>query len=250
MIITPDFGVPKVSAKRPMTKIEAAGGTEFKPTPERYQHGKIGAVAVVDYAGLDNVCPSCGLGMLWWTGRAPAGMPPRYEHTCSKCGDKHTLEGKSFGHDWTGDFGTAPQSRAVHMGTARKDTASSVRIRLAKFHGLEDKQIKAAVRFETDWGMASLEPKMIVDLGAAGGGRSQAITLDATTDARTRVQAARTSLRRAGSDCLRIVEGVVILEATVDSFDCPYAQGKKAAVYVKTMLSAGLNLLAAHYRLD
>ena len=66
--------------------------------------------------------------------------------------------------------------------------------------------------------------------------------------ARQRLHAARAALRRGGGEVLRIVEGLVILDAATDDVGAPVYTGRRdASVYVRTLLGVGLNLLADHY---
>ena len=68
-------------------------------------------------------------------------------------------------------------------------------------------------------------------------------------DARDRLQTARAALRRGGPEVLRIVEGLVMLEATADTLgSATYGGRRDASVQVRTLLDVGLNLLAEHYR--
>ena len=153
--------------------------------------------------------------------------------------------------DWTGER-PAAAPRKVVLGYVRRDLASAVRRRLARFSGLESRQIAAAERLERDWEMAGLEPRMTVDLQTLGvGGRrgGPADMRDAVLASRDRLHGARGALRGAGEEVLRIVEGIVIHEATADSVGAPAYSGKRdASVYVRTLLGVGLNLLAEWYR--
>ena len=161
--------------------------------------------------------------------------------------------GTDADRDWTGERLTAAPRKVV-LGHVRRDLASAVRRRLARFNGLEHRQIAAAERLERDWEMAGLEPRMTVDLQTLGvGGRrgGPADVRDAVLASRDRLHGARGALRAAGEEVLRIVEGIVIHEATADSVGAPAYSGKRdASVYVRTLLGVGLNLLAEWYRGD
>ena len=153
--------------------------------------------------------------------------------------------------DWTGD-GPRSGPRPVVMGHVRRDLTSSVRRRLERFRDLAPTQIAAAERLERDWELAALEPRMIADLRSAGAGRGWIGGADAaaaTLDARERLQAARTALRRGGEEVVRVVEGVVIQEAAADTVGAPaYSARRDASIYARTLLGIGLNLLADWYR--
>jgi hypothetical protein len=134
-------------------------------------------------------------------------------------------------------------------GRARRDLASRVAHRLARFKRLSARQLRAAERLERDWAAARLEPRLIADLqcGGTGGGAAAGVR-DAVLDARDRVHGARSALRRGGPEVLRVVEGVVILEATADSLGAAaYAARRDASIHVRALLGVGLNLLADWY---
>lgn len=182
----------------------------FAPTPERLRRGEVGVQPLIAAATL----PAAERD---WTGERPAATP-----------------------------------RKVLLGHVRRDFASAVRRRLARFSGLEARQIAAAERLERDWEMAALEPRMTVDLLALGlgGGRGGSTDVrDAVLASRDRLQGARRALRGAGEEVLRIVEGIVIHEATADTVGASAYSGKRdASVYVRALLGVGLNLLAEWYR--
>ena len=153
--------------------------------------------------------------------------------------------------DWTGQ-GPGCGPRPVALGHVRRDLTSAVRRRLARFKDLTASQVAAAERLERDWELAALEPRMIADLRSAGAGRGWTGAADAsaaTLDARERLQAARTALRRGGEEVVRVVEGVVIQEAAADTVGAPaYSARRDASIYARTLLGIGLNLLADWYR--
>jgi hypothetical protein len=136
-------------------------------------------------------------------------------------------------------------------GRVRRDLAASVRHRLSRFKDLDRRQVAAAERLEQDWEISGLEPRMTPDLttlGLGGGRQGGADLKDAVLDARTRLQEARSALRRGGPEVVRIVESLVMQEATADVLGAPVYAGKRdASVYVRTILGVGLNLLADHY---
>ena len=138
------------------------------------------------------------------------------------------------------------------MAQVRRDLAAGVRHRLGRFKDLDELQIAAAERLERDWEMARLEPRLTPDLRAlgVGGGRLGPGELRGVViDARGRLQDARNALRRGGAEVLRVVEGLVMHEATADAMGAlAYAGKRDGSVYVRTLLGVGLNLLAAHYR--
>jgi hypothetical protein len=158
--------------------------------------------------------------------------------------------GEDAERDWTGERpGQAP--RRVVMGRVRRDLAAGVRHRLGRFRDLDGRQVAAAERLERDWELSGLEPRMTSELMTMGigGGRNGGTGLkDAVLDARDRLHAARGALRRGGPEVLRIVEGLVMQEATADAMGAAvYAGRRDASVYVRTILGVGLNLLAEHY---
>ncbi len=177
----------------------------FAPTPERLRRGEIGVQPLIAAAAQAAARD--------WTGERPAAAP-----------------------------------RKVVLGYVRRDFASAARRRLARFSGLETRQIAAAERLERDWEMAGLEPRMTVDLqtlGVGGGRSGPAEVRDAVLASRDRLQGARGALRGGGEEVLRIVEGIVIHEATADTVGAPAYAGKRdASVYVRALLGVGLNLLA------
>jgi hypothetical protein len=152
--------------------------------------------------------------------------------------------------DWTGER-SADGPRRVLMGHVRRDLNAAVRGRLNRFRDLDGRQIAAAERLERDWDVSGLEPRMTSDPLALGvsGGQGGAVELRGTViDARDRLQAARNALRKGGPEVLRIVEGLVMLEATAETIgSAAYAGRRDASVYVRTVLGVGLNLLADHY---
>lgn len=149
--------------------------------------------------------------------------------------------------DWTGERAIAAPRRTA-AAQVHRDLAASVRRRLERFKDLTPDQISAAERLERDWELARLEPRMIADLRATGGGRGwdgPADVSNAVLDARQRLHDARQALRRGGEEVLRVVEGVVIFEATADGLGAPIYTGRRdASIYVRTLLGIGLNLLA------
>jgi hypothetical protein len=193
-----------------MARDPPCGLPAFAPTPERLRRGEIGVQPLI--------------------GAAPQPAAER---------------------DWTGER-PAAAPRKVVLGHVRRDFASAVRRRLARFSGLEARQIAAAERLERDWEMAGLEPRMTVDLltlGVGGGRGGSTDVRDAVLASRERLQGARRALRGAGEEVLRIVEGIVIHEATADTVGAPAYSGKRdASVYVRALLGVGLNLLAEWYR--
>ena len=206
----------KLKAHRTAARGEVPGGDlpsglpAFAPTPERLRRGEIGVQSLI--------------------AAAPAAAAER---------------------DWTGERPTAAPRKVV-MGHVRRDLASAVRRRLGRFSGLTPRQIAAAERLERDWEMAGLEPRMTVDLQTLGIGGSRggpADLRDAVLAARDRLQAAREVLRRGGEEVVRVVEGLVIHEATADAVGAPAYAGKRdSSVYVRTLLGVGLNLLADRHR--
>ncbi len=150
--------------------------------------------------------------------------------------------------DWTGDRPPGPAGRAC-AARVNRDLNASVRRRLARYKDLSPVQISAAERLERDWELARTEPRMVANLAATagqGGWKGGADVAASVLDARERLHQARQSLRRAGPDVLRVVEGVVFFEATADSLGAPLYSGRRdASVYVRTLLGIGLNILAA-----
>ena len=199
----------QAAERRPGTEAERGGLPSFAPTPERLTRGDIQVEPLVEAA-------------------APSSE-----------------------RDWTGDSPHAGPRRVV-MGHVRRDLASSARRRLMRFKDLEPAQIAAAERLERDWELAGLEPRMIADLRSAGAGRGWTGAADvsaAVLDARERVQAARTVLRRGGQEVVRVVESVVIQEAAADAVGAPaYSARRDASIYARTLLGIGLNLLADWHR--
>ncbi len=157
--------------------------------------------------------------------------------------------------DWTGD-GPAAFPRKVVMGYVRRDRSVDIRARLWRFKDLADPQISAAERFERDWGLSRLEPRLTSSLGGSGGraGRRSGAMVDgsdlaaAILDARDRVQGARQAIRAAGPECIRVFEAVVIDGSTSQQAGLArYRDVEKARVHVASMMMAALSLLAAHY---
>jgi hypothetical protein len=193
------------------SSLAAEGVPAFAPTPERLRHGRVRLEPLIE--------------------TAPSPAPA---------------------HDWTGDRrDTRP--RKVLMGHVRRDLMSGVGFRLSRFKALSAAQVRAAERMERDWAIARLEPRMTADLGSAGiGGRRPDAAVETRAeviDARERLHGARAALRRGGEEVLRVVEAVVIFEATADRVGAPaYSARRDASVYVRTLLGIGLNLLADWYR--
>jgi hypothetical protein len=201
----------RIAVGRPGAAQDPPGGLPaFAPTPERLRRGEIGIQPLI--------------------GAAPPSAAKR---------------------DWTGER-PAAAPRKVLLGHVRRDFASAVGRRLARFSGLQPRQIAAAERLERDWEMAALEPRMTVDLltlGLGGDRGGSTDVRDAVLASRDRLQRARRALRGAGEEVLRIVEGIVIHEATADAAGAPAYSGKRdASVYVRALLGVGLNLLAEWYR--
>jgi len=145
-----------------------------------------------------------------------------------------------------------PGPSRVEVGRVRRDLSVFACRRLLRFGTLTPAQLAAAERLERDWRIARLEPRMIADLdslGVASGWRGPEAASHAVLDARARVQAARTAMRRGGPDVLRAVEAVVIEEATPDRAGLSVYSGRRdLSVYVRTLVGIGLNLLADCYR--
>ncbi len=158
--------------------------------------------------------------------------------------------------DWTGD-GPADFPRKVVMGYVRRDRSVDIRARLWRFKDLAGPQIAAAERFERDWTLSRLEPRLTTDLAAGGGGRTgrragaiadAADLAGAILDARDRIQGARQAIRAAGPECIRVFEAVVIDGATSQQAGLArYRDAEKARVHVASMMMAALSLLAAYY---
>jgi len=133
----------------------------------------------------------------------------------------------------------------------RRDAAAFVRGRLSRFRDLTPAQIAAAERLERDWALARLEPRLVAALDAPRRGPGPSDPAEARAevmDARRRVQLARQALRRGGEDVLKVVEGVVMFGQAADALGGDaYAGRRDASVYVRALLGAGLNLLAAAY---
>ena len=211
----PDRRRRKIKAHRDaaalrLRTIESGGLPTCPPTPERLRRGQVSVQPLVQTVELEP-------GRRDWTGDAPGSFP-----------------------------------RQVLMGHARRDLASDVRFRLARFKDLTASQVGAAEQLERDWGLAKLEPRMIADLRSAGVGKGWSDAAmearHAVIDARDRLHSARCALRRGGEEVLRIVEGVVVHEATADSVGAPvYSAKRDASVYVRALLGIGLNLLADWY---
>ena len=157
--------------------------------------------------------------------------------------------------DWTGE-GPADFPRKVVMGYVRRDRSVDIRARLWRFKDLAGPQIAAAERFERDWSLSRLEPRLTTNL-ASGGGRSgrrggavadAADLASAILDARDRIQGARQAIRAAGPECIRVFEAVVIDGATSQQAGLArYRDAEKARVHVASMMMASLSLLAAYY---
>ncbi len=152
--------------------------------------------------------------------------------------------------DWTGQRADAlPRKTATSR--VQRDLDASARHRLKAFKRLDSAQLDAAERFERDWRLARMEPRMIADLSALGvtsGWQGPEAASVGALDARGRIQAARRALRRGGRWVLEAVETVLIEEATPDRIGAQvYAGRRDASVYARALLSVGLHLLAAHY---
>lgn len=153
------------------------------------------------------------------------------------------------------ETGERAHGRKVVMGHVYRDGDSELRRRLGRYRSLDAAQIEAAVRFETDWNTAGLEPRVTLDLERVTGGgsagshaRDPASLGRAITRARDALHAARAAVRAGGDETLRVVEAVVLQGgSSAEVGGARYRDAEKGRVYVAAMLDVGLRLLAGWY---
>ena len=136
----------------------------------------------------------------------------------------------------------------VQTARAKKRAGSEARSRLESLGGFDHLQISAAVRFEKEWELSGLEPRVTANLEGSGGGRGSSIA-DPCLDAKNRVHRAREVLRSAGENVVATVESVVLNGENLQSAGIRvYADHHRHNAQIVTLLRVGLNLLAAHYK--